>query len=48
MTAFRSLARAMLKGFFRDRMALFFSILFPLMFLLSSKKLRRVFEKKTS
>lgn len=33
MTAFRSLARAMLKGFFRDRMALFFSILFPLMFL---------------
>lgn len=30
---FASLARAMLKGFFRDRMALFFSILFPLMFL---------------
>lgn len=33
MTAFRSLARAMLKGFFRDKMALFFAILFPLMFL---------------
>jgi ABC-2 type transport system permease protein len=32
-TPFGSLARAMLKGFFRDRMALFFSILFPLMFL---------------
>jgi ABC-2 type transport system permease protein len=33
MRALRSLARAMLKGYFRDRMALFFSILFPLMFL---------------
>ncbi|MET0928216.1 MAG: ABC transporter permease, partial [Aeromicrobium sp.] len=31
--AFRSLARAMLKGFFRDRMSVFFAILFPLMFL---------------
>src|SRR5699024_6157912 len=28
-----SLATAMAKGFFRDKMALFFSILFPLMFL---------------
>jgi len=33
MKAFVSLARAMLKGFFRDKMALFFSLLFPLMFL---------------
>jgi ABC-2 type transport system permease protein len=33
MTAFRSLATAMLKGFFRDRMAFFFSVIFPLMFL---------------
>jgi ABC-2 type transport system permease protein len=33
MRPLRSLARAMLKGYFRDRMALFFSILFPLMFL---------------
>lgn len=33
MTAFKSLALAMLKGFFRDKMALFFAILFPLMFL---------------
>ncbi|AWB93540.1 ABC transporter permease [Aeromicrobium chenweiae] len=33
MTAFRSLARAMLKGFFRDRMAVFFAVIFPLMFL---------------
>lgn len=33
MTAFRSLALAMGKGFFRDKMALFFAILFPLMFL---------------
>lgn len=33
MRAFRSLARAMLKGFFRDRMALFFAVIFPLMFL---------------
>ncbi|AXT83888.1 ABC transporter permease [Aeromicrobium sp. A1-2] len=33
MTAFRSLARAMLKGFFRDRMAFFFAVIFPLMFL---------------
>lgn len=33
MTAFVSLARAMLKGFFRDRMSVFFSLLFPLMFL---------------
>jgi ABC-2 type transport system permease protein len=33
VTAFRSLAVAILKGFVRDRMAVFFSILFPLMFL---------------
>ena len=33
MTAFLSLARAMLKGFFRDRMSVFFALLFPLMFL---------------
>jgi ABC-2 type transport system permease protein len=33
MTRFGSLARAMLKGFFRDKMSLFFSLLFPLMFL---------------
>lgn len=33
MTAFRSLAVAMGKGFVRDRMALFFAVLFPLMFL---------------
>lgn len=33
MRAFRSLARAMLKGFFRDKMALFFAVIFPLMFL---------------
>ncbi|MBP2390596.1 ABC transporter permease [Aeromicrobium fastidiosum] len=30
---FVSLARAMLKGFFRDKMSLFFAVLFPLMFL---------------
>lgn len=33
MTAFNSLARAMLKGFFRDKMAFFFAVIFPLMFL---------------
>lgn len=33
MTPFTSLARAMLKGFFRDRMAFFFAVIFPLMFL---------------
>lgn len=33
MRAFGSLARAMLKGFFRDKMSVFFAILFPLMFL---------------
>jgi ABC-2 type transport system permease protein len=33
MRAFTSLARAILKGFVRDRMAVFFSVLFPLMFL---------------
>ncbi|HEY7042213.1 MAG TPA: ABC transporter permease [Nocardioidaceae bacterium] len=33
MTAFRSLARAMLKSFLRDRQAVFFSVFFPLMFL---------------
>ncbi len=34
MTAFSSLSRAMLKGFYRDRMSLFFAILFPLFFIL--------------
>jgi ABC-2 type transport system permease protein len=33
VTAFISLARAILKGFLRDRQAVFFSIFFPLMFL---------------
>ena len=33
MNGFASLARAMLKGFFRDRMSVFFAIVFPLMFL---------------
>lgn len=33
MTAFRSLSLAMFKGFFRDRMSLVFTFLFPLMFL---------------
>lgn len=33
MRAFASLATAMAKGFFRDKMAVFFAILFPLMFL---------------
>ncbi|MDU0289695.1 ABC transporter permease [Saccharothrix longispora] len=33
MTAFKSLAAAMVKGFLRDRMALFFIFLFPLLFL---------------
>jgi len=33
MRAFTSLARAMLKGFFRDKMAFFFAVIFPLMFL---------------
>jgi len=33
MRAFRSLSVAMAKGFFRDRMSLFFAVLFPLMFL---------------
>lgn len=33
MTAFKSLSVAMFKGFFRDRVALFFTFLFPLMFL---------------
>jgi ABC-2 type transport system permease protein len=33
VTAFTSLASAMLKGFFRDRMAFFFAVVFPLMFL---------------
>ena len=31
---FRSLSRAMYRGFVRDRAALFFSLLFPVMFLL--------------
>jgi ABC-2 type transport system permease protein len=33
MTGFRSLAQAILKGFLRDRQAVFFSVFFPLMFL---------------
>lgn len=33
MTAFRAIAVAILKGFLRDRMSLFFSLVFPLMFL---------------
>lgn len=33
MRALRSLSTAMAKGYFRDKMALFFSIVFPLMFL---------------
>ncbi|MEU4803654.1 ABC transporter permease [Actinosynnema sp. NPDC023587] len=33
MTAFKSLSIAMLKGFLRDRMTLFFAFVFPLMFL---------------
>lgn len=33
MRAFSALARAMLKGFFRDKMAFFFAVIFPLMFL---------------
>lgn len=33
MTAFRSLALALVRGFLRDRMAVFFSLVFPLMFL---------------
>jgi ABC-2 type transport system permease protein len=33
MTAFMSLSKAIFKGYIRDRLTLFFSILFPLMFL---------------
>ena len=33
MNSFRALAVAMLKGFFRDKMAFFFAVIFPLMFL---------------
>lgn len=33
MRAFKSLSTAMAKGFFRDKMAFFFAIVFPLMFL---------------
>lgn len=33
MTAFTSLAKAMLKGFYRDKATLFFTFVFPLMFL---------------
>ncbi|WP_240796310.1 ABC transporter permease [Streptomyces sp. RFCAC02] len=33
VTAFRALSRAMLRGMLRDRTALFFTVLFPLMFL---------------
>lgn len=34
MTAFRSLSLAMLKGFYRDKATLFFTFVFPLMFLI--------------
>ncbi|GAB3441445.1 ABC transporter permease [Actinophytocola sediminis] len=34
MTAFKSLSVAMLKGFFRDKATLFFTFVFPLMFLI--------------
>lgn len=34
MTAFRSLSLAMLKGFFREKVTVFFTFIFPLMFLL--------------
>lgn len=34
MRAFSSLSKAMLKGFYRDRLSLFFAILFPLFFIL--------------
>jgi len=34
MTAFKSLARAMFKGFYRDKATLFFTFVFPLMFLI--------------
>lgn len=33
MTAFKTLSVAMLKGFVRDKVTLFFTFLFPLMFL---------------
>jgi ABC-2 type transport system permease protein len=33
MIAFRSLSLAMLKSYLRDRQAVFFSVFFPLMFL---------------
>src|SRR3954464_2410216 len=33
MTAFTAIALAIVKGFVRDKMSLFFSIVFPLMFL---------------
>ena len=34
MRAFSSLSTAMLKGFYRDKLSLFFAILFPLFFIL--------------
>jgi len=34
MKAFASLSKAMLKGFYRDKLSLFFSVLFPLFFIL--------------
>ena len=34
LTSFRTLSRAMFLGFVRDRTALFFTILFPVLFLL--------------
>ena len=33
MTTLKALSTAMLKGFFRDKMAFFFAVIFPLMFL---------------
>ena len=33
MTAFRAIALAIVKGFLRDKMSLFFAVVFPLMFL---------------
>ena len=33
MTAFRAIALAIVKGFLRDKMSMFFAVVFPLMFL---------------
>ena len=45
MTAFRGVALALLKGFVRDRASLFFSIVFPLMFLVL---FGAIFDRNTS